>query len=149
MREPLLRRLVLSLCIVAAGASRAQAQAPAPIATPGTQLFVALDDGGTVLAGSLISLSDTSIAILMASGPRDIPHDDVARIERRGDGTLDGAVRGASILGGLCVLNCGQGVRNGSHWAQAVLANAAIGAVIGWWFDFRHVGRTSIYSRPR
>lgn len=149
MRNSLLGRLVLGLCIIAAGAARTQAQGATPIAAPGTQLFVALDDGGTVLAGSLISLSDTSIAILMASGPREIPRGDVVRIERRGDSTLDGAVRGASILGGLCALNCGQGVNDSSHFAQVVLSNAAIGAVIGWWFDFRHVGRTVIHSRPR
>lgn len=127
--------------------SPAPAQTVEPIAEPGTQVFVALDDGGTVLAGSLVSLSDKSLAILMTSGPRDIPYDDVVRIERRGDRTFDGAVRGASILGGLCVLNCGQGLNNSGQWPMAVLANAAVGAVIGWWFDRAHVGRTVIYQR--
>lgn len=116
---------------------------------PGAQIYVSVDDGGTVLAGSLVELSPGSIAILMRDGPRFVPFQDVTRIERPGDPTIDGAVRGASILGGLCVLNCGQGVNSAQHYAQVVLTNAAIGAVIGWWFDHRHVGRTTIYRRKR
>lgn len=116
----------------------------APIA-PGAPAFVTLLDGNTVLAGSLLSLTPDSIALLAGDTVWTYPLAQVSRIERRGDSRLDGAVRGASIPLLLCLLNCGQGVRNGAHFAQVVATNAAFGAVIGWWIDHQRVGRTTIY----
>jgi len=134
--------VVLGLAAVASAQPDA---APAPPA--GTRVFVTLDDGDTVLAGSLVTLSPSSIRILMTEGEWELPFDGVARVERLGDGTLDGAVKGAAILGGVCIITCGQGVRNGTHHAQVVLTNAAFGALLGWWFDRQHVGRTTLYRR--
>lgn len=137
-----------SLLVVAALAltpspSTAQTSS-APIA-PGTQAFVTLLDGNTVLAGSLLSLTPDSVALLTGDTAWTYPLAQVSRIERRGDSRLDGAVRGASIPFLLCLLNCGQGVRNGAHFAQVAATNAAFGAVIGWWIDHKRVGRTTIY----
>lgn len=112
---------------------------------PGTRGFVTLRDGDTVLAGTLLSLTPDSVALLTGDTAWTYPLAQVSRIERRGDSRLDGAVRGASIPFLLCLLNCGQGVRNGAHFAQVAATNAAFGAVIGWWIDHKRVGRTTIY----
>lgn len=135
--------LLFAALALTPAASHAQA-ASAPIA-PGTRGFVTLRDGDTVLAGSLLSLTPDSVALLAGDTAWTYPLAQVSRIERRGDGSFDGAVRGASIPFLLCLLNCGQGVRNGAHFAQVAATNAAFGAVIGWWIDHKRVGRTTIY----
>lgn len=140
-------RLTSLLLVVALGLvpQSAPAQTTTANVEPGTRIFVTLLDGDTVVAGSLVALSADSVALLASDGPTQVPFSKITRIERRGDGSFDGAVKGASVIGLLCFLNCGQGARSGAHFGQLIATNAAIGAVVGWWVDRRHIGRTTIY----
>ena len=54
---------------------------------------------------------------------------------------VNGAVIGAAVLGGLCALNCGQGLDSTHDLPMVVLANAGWGALFGALIDLK-IGRT-------
>lgn len=119
---------------------------PSPPAVPaGTRIFVTSAAGGPKVEGALLSLSADSVALLVEGDVRTMPLDSVKRIERAGDSSIDGAVIGALLVGGRCARVCGQGLTSSNQIARAVLTTTAVGAVVGWWVDRNHVGRTRIY----
>lgn len=141
-----MRRLVLLVgAILMAGVRYASGQTTAGDA-PAPHVVVQLRDAPEPIEGSLLTLSAESVTLLAHGERRTYPLDQVTRVERRGDGSWDGALRGAGVLGGLCavsVYTCAQGARGGR---RLVLANAALGALLGWWIDRAHEGRTTIYA---
>lgn len=135
----------------------ASGQPAMPVVPTGTRIFVTPAAGGPKVEGSLLSLSADSVALLVEGTVRTIPLDSVKRIDRAGDSSIDGAVIGALLVGGRCARVCGQGLTSSDQTARAVLTTTAVGALVGWWFDRNHVGRTRIYpiipdsrdTRPR
>jgi uncharacterized protein YcfJ len=73
----------------------------------------------------------------------------IARIERDGDSTVDGALIGSAVFGGLCVLTCRQGASSSGHHKQLVLGNAVMGGFFGWLSDGKREGTTVVYRRER
>jgi hypothetical protein len=65
--------------------------------------------------------------------------EDVLRIERRGDRTWDGALIGA----GASLMAAGASCR------RCYLRWVTFWSAAGWLIDASHVGRTTIYQRPR
>lgn len=123
----------------------AQAQESPPAIAAGTPIFVTLQADRKVVEGSLLALSADSVALLVNDVPQTVPLADVGLIQRLGDSSRDGAVKGAIFVGLWCALVCGQGTTGGGHYGAAVVANAGLGALFGWMFDRDHVGRTTIY----
>jgi len=136
--------LLLALTL-ADGVHTVGAQTPPRAGAPGTRVFVTPSSGGPKVEGSLLSLSADSVALLVGGNAQIMPLGSVKRIEREGDRNIDGAVIGALLVGVRCARVCGQGLSTGDGVAGAVLVNAALGALIGWWVDRNHVGRTQIY----
>ena len=123
---------------------------PAPPAVPtGTRIFVQRAADGAKVEGSLVSLSAESVALLVEGDVRTMPLDSVKWIEREGDSSINGAVIGALLVGGRCAQVCGQGLTSSDQIARAMLTATAVGALIGWWVDRNHVGRTLIYPVRR
>lgn len=136
---------VIAAAIVSGTAVVAAAQPPQSTAEPGSRVYVTLEAGEDTLAGSLLELSAESVTILLDGQTRTFPIGEVARIQRHGDPSGDGAGKGATTIGPWCLLVCGQGTGNGREFGTAVVGNAAIGVLVGWAIDRGHVGRTTIY----
>lgn len=112
-------------------------------------VFVTFANPPAEIEGTLTSLTDQAIALVVDGHDQRFNLVDVHRVDRLGDPNSDGAWRGAAVVGALCFLLCGQGVNNGAEFFRAITVNAAFGALIGWQFDRDHVGRTTLYKRPR
>ncbi len=136
---------LLALAGIALLPAFAGAQPAIPVVPTGTRIYVTPAAGGPKVEGSLLSLSAESVALLVEGDVRTMPLDSVKRIERAGDSSIDGAVIGALLVGGRCARVCGQGLTSSNQIARAVLTTTAVGAVVGWWVDRNHVGRTRIY----
>ena len=129
-------------------AQDARAQTTSPSVEQGTRVFVTRLAGAPI-EGSLIALSPDSVDLLVDATAWTVPLGQVALVQRSGDRSRDGAVKGALFVGLWCLRVCGQGLNNGNQVGWAVLSNATIGALIGWAIDRRHVGRTTIYPFPK
>jgi hypothetical protein len=131
--------LTLVLALLLPAAARAQ--------QPQEEVIVTQSASGAELRGRLVELSRTSLGILVNGSRVDVPIDNVLRIEARTDSVKNGAVIGASVLGGLSLLACA-GHRDAAFclWSGAV--NTAFGALAGAGIDALHKGRTTIYSKP-
>ena len=141
-----MRFAVLFIALTLAGGVHAVgAQTTARAVAQGTRIFVTLTAGRPPVEGSLLTLSPDSVALLVDATAETLPLDQVKRIQREGDRSVDGAVIGALLVGARCARICGQGLNSGDQVAGAVLVNAALGALVGWWIDLSHVGRTQIY----
>ncbi|MFN7979635.1 MAG: hypothetical protein U0P30_15990 [Vicinamibacterales bacterium] len=138
----LVTALALTLTNVSADAQDALRDRP-------TTVFVTFANPPAEIEGTLTSLTDQAIALVVDGHEQRFDLAEVHRIDRLGDPNSDGAWRGASILGALCFLLCGQGVNNGGEFFRAITVNAAFGALIGWQFDRDHVGRTTLFRARR
>lgn len=123
----------------------ATAQPMPTVAATNTRIFVTPATGGPLIAGSLLSLTAESVALLVGGDTRTLPLHGVKRIEREGDPTGDGVQKGALLLGLACFLMCGQGVSNGGEFGRVIVSNMVIGGLIGWQLDRDHIGRSQIY----
>ena len=112
-----------------------------------TPVVVRTAAGGSV-QGVLLDLGPESLSLLVADerGPVSIPLVDIERIHTARDSTRDGAIKGALTLGLMCMLACAGANSHAEYWG-AVLANAVMGAGIGWGFDALVVTRATIYER--
>lgn len=118
---------------------------PAPEAPT---VFVTHVDGRPELAGSLVELGRDAVTLDVDGQRHRIPLSDVRRIERDGDSSLNGAAIGALVLGAWCAIVCGQGLGDASELPLAVVANGALGVLIGAGIDRARHGRTTLYPTP-
>jgi hypothetical protein len=147
--EVVVRFTWLPVALILVGfAQEASAQTASPSADPGTLIFVTLL-GGAPIEGSLIALSADSVGLLVDATAWTIPLEQVTLVQRSGDRSHDGAVKGALFVGLWCLRVCGQGLNNGNQVGWVVLSNATIGGLIGWAIDRGHAGRTTIYPFPK
>jgi hypothetical protein len=141
-RALLVAALVFTLTAVSADAQDA-------LSDRRTTVFVTFANPPAEIEGTLTSLTDQAIALVVDGHEQRFALADVHRVDKLGDPNSDGAWRGAAVVGALCFLLCGQGVNNGAEFFRAITVNAAVGALIGWQFDRDHVARTTLYRRPR
>ncbi len=139
----------LPVAVILAGfAQETSAQGTSPSVEPGTRIFVTRFAGAPV-EGPLIALSPDSVDLLVDGTAWTVPLGQVARVQRSGDRSSDGAAKGALLVGLWCARVCGQGLDNGGQLGLAVLGNAAVGGLIGWAIDRGRTGRTTIYPFPK
>jgi opacity protein-like surface antigen len=135
--------LVLALAASASGAAAQQVRAP----RAGEEVLVKQNTSGEELRGRFVELSPDSLSILVKGRRVDLPIDTVLRVDATHDSLVNGAAIGAAVLGGLCLLNCGQGLRSLDDLPQAALASAGWGALFGALFDAAHKSRTPVYVK--
>lgn len=142
-------RHTLRLTLLCLNLTAVSAHAQAAARGPGPTVFVTFATPPVEIEGQLVSLTDQAVALVVDGEDQRFELAGVHRIDRLGDPNSDGAWRGASVLGALCFLLCGQGVNNGAEFFRAITVNAAFGALIGWQFDRDHVGRTTLFKAGR
>jgi len=135
--------LALLMLMVAAAVS-AQTLKPA---RKGERILVTQTTSGDELRGRLIELSPDTLSLLVKGQRVDLPMDRVVRIDATRDSVVNGAVIGAVIIGGLCALNCGQGLDSIDSLPMVVITNAAWGALFGALVDLKIEGRAPIYVK--
>ena len=133
------RSLTLVLALLLPAAARAQ--------QPQEEVIVTQSASGAELRGRLVELSRTTLGILVNGARVDVPIDNVLRIDARTDSVKNGAVIGASVMGGLSLLSCA-GHRDAAFCIWGTVAQTAFGALAGAGIDALHKGRTTIYSKP-
>lgn len=101
--------------------------------------------GGDRLRGTLLELSPAAVTLLVDGTRREYPLSRVDTIQSEADSLRNGALIGAAIVGGYCLLVCGQGLDHGDALLPAVLVNAGIGALIGIAIDGASSNRTVLY----
>ncbi len=111
-------------------------------------VFVTPRDGRPEVAGSLVELGRDAVTLDVDGQRQRIPLTDVHRIERDGDSSLNGAAIGVLVLGAWCAIVCGQGLGDASELPLVVVANGALGALIGAGIDRARHGRTTLYPVP-
>src|SRR4029450_3523613 len=137
----------LSLIALTAFAASASAQ-QMKTAKKGEHIVVKQTTTGVELRGRLIELSPDTLSLLVKDRRVDVPLDNVLRIDGTHDSVLNGAAIGAAILGGMCAINCGQGLDSRDDLPKAILASAGWGALFGAIVDARREGRHAIYIKP-
>lgn len=137
------------IALLVLNATAASAHAQDALRDRPTEVFVMLEDARQQVRGELVTLTDQAVAVVVDGVAREFPLATVRRVQRLGDPNRDGAWRGAVLLGVWCLIICGQGVTSGAEFVGVVTTNTIAGALIGWQFDRDHVGRTTIYPRPR
>ena len=72
-------------------------------------IFVTGANSSPEIHGSLLDLGPETLTLLVDGATREIPLADVTRIRVPGDPVKNGAIIGALVLGGWCLIICGQG----------------------------------------
>ena len=127
--------------------SAAAGQRPAsPFPAAGEEVVVIHAGSGQELRGRLVELSATSLGILVGDHRVEVPIDDVLRIDIRHDSLKNGAIIGASVMGGLVALACAD-IDDGSGCVTAFVIESGLGALVGAGIDAMHRGRTPIYVK--
>ena len=105
--------------------------------------------GGDEARGQLLRLGPDTLTLLEQGTSRDIPFNEIIRIDARGDSVKNGAIIGAVVLGAWCALVCPQGLDGYSNNQLPYIlgVNIALGAAVGAGIDAMHVGRTTIYQQ--
>jgi len=118
-----------------------------PASKKPTPVVVRTAAGGSV-QGILLELGPESLSLLVADerGPVNIPLADIDRVQTARDSNRDGSIKGALTLGLMCMLACAGANSHAQYWG-AVLANAVMGAGIGWGFDALVVSRATIFEK--
>jgi hypothetical protein len=137
--------VAILLVVLAGSAARLSADPVMPPEKPRQQEVVVALAGGRQLTGTLLELSPAAVTLLVNGSRREYRLDDVDRIERKGDSLANGALVGAAILGGLCLVMCGQGLENPGDLLGAVFVNAGLGALVGVGIDALHSDHTVLY----
>ena len=117
--------------------------------SPGDTVFV-LDSSQRTTQGSVVAVGAASIT-LAGQPALEIPRDSIYRIDKLGDRSWDGAVKGAAIAapiyGLLVPVACLDSRTTNCHLKSAAAGAFSFG-LIGWLIDFAHKGRTTIYRMP-
>ena len=113
----------------------------------GEEVIVTYAGSGQELRGHLVELSSTSLAMLVDGQRREVPIDDVLRIDGRKDSLKNGTIIGAAIMGALSLLTCPQ-MDDAGICASALIFNTGFGAAVGAGIDALHKGRSPIYVKP-
>ena len=142
-----LRTLRLTVLFLNLAAVSAHAQAALPH-RPST-VFVTFANPPMEIEGTLTSLTDQAIALVVDGAERTIPLTDVSRIERDGDPSWDRALVAGLAVGTWCAIVCGQGLDDAGQLSGAVLVNALVSGAIGWAIDRAHHGRTTLFKAGR
>lgn len=143
LRQTVAIALVASLA--SAGTVTAGQTARAP--RSGEEVIVKRTTSGEELRGRFVELSPDSLSLLVKGRRMDLPLDTVLRVDATHDSVANGALIGAAVLGGMCLLNCLQGLNSTGELPKAVLGSAAWGALFGALFDAAHKSRTPVYVK--
>lgn len=140
----LARVLLLMAAVAVVPVATASAQQD-PLRDRSPYVFVTLARDGAGVEGPLVALTESAVTVSVGGSPRTFPLSEVRRVERQGDATGDGAMRGALVLGLLCVVVCQQGTNGGGEFLGVLAVNTAFGAYLGRSADRSQEGRTTIY----
>ena len=113
---------------------------------PGEEVIVTYAGSGQELRGHIMELSSTSLAILVNGQRREVPIDDVLRIDGRKDSLKNGTIIGAAIMGSLTFFSCPQ-LDDAGFCTAALVFNTGLAAAIGAGIDALHKGRSPIYVK--
>jgi hypothetical protein len=113
----------------------------------GEEVIVTQSASGEELRGRLIDLSPDSLAILVDGRRVDVPIDNVLRIDSTHDSVKNGAIIGASVMGGLAALTCAGYANDARECVTGVVIDTGFGALIGAGIDALHKGRSPIYIK--
>lgn len=144
----LARVLLLMAAVAVSPAAIAWAKQDDPLRDRSPYVFVTLARDGAGVEGPLVALTETDVTVSIDGTPRTLPLSDVRRVERQGDATGDGAMRGALVLGLLCLVVCQQGTNSGGEFLGVLAVNTAFGAYLGRSADSNCEGRTTLYRAP-
>lgn len=141
-----LHTAALALVMLAAFTASAFAQ---ELKSPkkGERVVVKQATSGVELRGRLVELSPSTLSLLVEGRRVDMPLDNVLRVDATRDSLVNGAAIGAAIIGGMCALNCGQGLKSMDDLPGAILASAGWGALFGALMDLKIEGRAPIYIK--
>jgi len=139
-------RAVIALLALLMSAGTAAGQA-ARAPRSGEAVVVKQTTSGEELRGRFVALSPETLSILVKGRRVDLPIETVLRVDATHDSVVNGAAIGAAVLGGLCLLNCGQGLNSLDDLPKAALASAGWGALFGALVDARIRGRTPVYVK--
>jgi len=121
------------------------------VVLPGAEVAI-VDDRGVEIEGRVQEVSDRHLRLAVRNGSRDIPIEEIVRIERP-DGVKNGALTGLGIgvvLGvtsGLMAVSGGS--RDGAFIVGSIAGNGLICAGIGALLDAAVDGRKTVYERGR
>jgi hypothetical protein len=115
-------------------------------ARTGDTVIVTGVDGHRTKA-KFLTVSPESIRILTAA-PRDVPVDQVVRVERLGDGTGDGFRKGAIVGAIVGAASLVQGGPDMPYGLLVIPTGAIEFGLFGLLFDWMHVARTTLYDAP-
>ncbi len=145
---------IAAFALLSAQAATAQPAQPqlADFVEAGVTVSI-VDDRGAEFDGRVESVSNQAVRLAMKKGTREIPLEQIVRIERP-DGIKNGALAGLGVgmtLGGLSgvVAAAGSGSRNTGFVVASILSNGLVCAGIGALIDAASDGRQTLYERGR
>ena len=100
---------------------------------------------GTVHEGVLTALTGDHVSVRSAAGEKTIPRADVVSADRKGDGRIDGVVKGA-LFGFVIAAFASQGCDGTTECHSMRLVAATAG--IGYWLDAEETHSRPLYRAP-
>src|SRR5262245_58659044 len=140
------RSIALAFALVAVFVGQASAGQKPASPRAGEEVIVTQAGSGEELRGHLVELSSSSLAILVDGQRREVPIDQVLRIDGRKDSLKNGTLIGLGVFAGLAALSC-PSIDSAGWCAYSIGINAGLGAAIGAGIDALHKGRTPIYVK--
>ena len=133
-----MKKLLLALVFLAAGAGQAAAQTDFTSLrlAPGDKVFV-VDTNGVEVGGHITSIRRDTLTI----GKYEFGLEPGLKIERSGDSLVNGIAVGGAIGLGLGVSTC-------FGYSRCVVTQGMFWGIFGGLIDWAHVGRTTIYRVP-
>ena len=133
-----MKKLLLALVFLAAGAGQAAAQTDFTSLrlAPGDKVFV-VDTNGVEVGGLISSIRRDSLSI----GKYEFGLEPGLKIERSGDSLVNGIAIGGGIGLALGFSACGR-------YTSCALSQGIVWGLFGGLLDWAHVGRTTIYRVP-
>lgn len=114
----------------------------------GDPVDVATQDGTTV-RGKTLEISATSLVVLVDGSRKEIPANQVVKIERRRNGVLLGAVIGAGVGVAFGLALKSYAYNEGGNEAAALMLPIAVGLGAGIGIDALLVRSRTVFERPR
>lgn len=139
----------IGLAVLALTLTAANASPQAALPDRRTTVFVTFANPPVEIEGTLTSLTEQAVALVVDGAERTIPLTDVSRIDRDGDPSWDRALVAGLAVGTWCAIVCGQGLDDAGQLSGAVLVNALVSGAIGWAIDRAHHGRTTLFKAGR
>ena len=120
------------------------------VVASGEDVVIEVDGERRPIRGRLLSATADLVAVDTGGTIQPVELRRVARVDRRGDSIVDGALIGAAVLGGMCRWSCLEmKLRSQAYYVGNIVAATILGGVIGAAIDHKHVGTTTIYRRGR